>query len=280
MKRHVVLLVVILLVLALLGVLPAPANAQTNCVVSFPKTSSGTTHYRVVAGSNVIGGPVSFTGAGIVVINIFANYQGSAALQASPNSNFSPFTSFTVNINCIGNNAEAPGSCDRIGGDVTVPQVSNSYTVGVTVFKNGNPFATQFFTVPIGSGFVTLELSQNIPIDHKDEYTYKAFCATAPQCAPGYLNGAVLAQGTLARKCDAPCGPAQDGAPLGRMLATVPLHTSPNAGSASDKFFAEAGKTFKILGTQGGFTRIALACQSFWVPSSAIAQCADPLCRN
>ncbi|MFN7210510.1 MAG: hypothetical protein ACK4P1_08990 [Aggregatilineales bacterium] len=155
------------------------------------------------------------------------------------------------------------------------------------VFKNDQVVLQQDYT---NTTFTSPQVVMPTDNDPNAYYSYDIRCVgNSGVCgygsgtgtvSAGAAPGTLMASGPLTYLCTSACGPSLAGAPLGRMLATVPLHSAPNAGAASPTFFAEAGKTFKMLGAQDGFTRIALACQSYWVPSSAIAQCADPLCRD
>jgi hypothetical protein len=298
MKRFIVFVVVFVLALGLFGALaqPTSVSAQINCNIladttSFPAPGR---YYRVVnsaSPSQVLGGPIFVSGpfTGNVYVPLNGPFTGQVRTEHSPNAGFSPLTITYdfVNTNCQGNNAEVSAPCDKLGFDVglyrdVVPMgTANSTTYTLNIFKNGNPFSTETITINGAVGPLTTtpavvifeKVINTTPLNPSDVYTYQVICGPGNNCpnAGGGVvsNGAVLKSGTLERKCDSPCGPSQEGKPLGLMTASVPFHWAPQAGAAST-FIAEAGKTFKVLRTSGDFTEVVLACKAYWVPSSAI----------
>ncbi len=293
MKRLVVLAVLFSLAISFAALQPAPVAAQSqNCYVIFRNniTPAGGYFFRAVQGtpptvvSNIVFVPAGAEGRLTLNKGVF----GTVGLEYAT-AIAGPWT-FDISIfgnSCTDNNNEFGGSCDKLGVDVADVAAFSGATVRLRVFKNDQVVLQQDHVFPFYNSFQVVVPTDNDPNAY---YSYDIRCVgNSGVCGYGNVLGTVnasaapgtlMASGPLTYLCTSACGPSLAGAPLGRMLATVPLHAAPNAGAASPTFSAEAGKTFKMLGTQGGFTRIALGCQSYWVPSDAIAQCADPLCRN
>jgi hypothetical protein len=290
MKRFIVFVVTLALALAAFGALaqPTPASAQVNCKVFGGTTSSGR-YYRLVStapGNPVVGGPI-YVASGPVYVPLNGPFNGRVNVESSgaiggPYSVVSGYAN--VAVNC-GNDAEIAAPCDQVGADIGLPRVvggtaNTTYTLNIK--KNGNPFSTETVTIS-GSSTATdpvvvmfEKVITTLPINPSDVYTYEV------RCGPGNANGcpndagssiftnnALVTSGTFARKCDVPPGPSHAGARLGRMIVSVPFYWAPQAGAAST-FIAEAGKTFKTLGSSGGFTQVILATGTYWVPSEAI----------
>jgi hypothetical protein len=294
MKRFIVFVVALALALAAFGALaqPTPVSAQVNCKVFAENRAANASpaFYRLrstAQGNPVVGGPIGpISGAGVVYVPLNGPFNGTVDVQSSANINFSSPTSLASNVavNC-GNNAEIAAPCDKVGADIGLPRVvgantDTAYTLNIK--KNGNPFSTETVTiqgVQTGPGvFMYEKVITTLPINHSDVYTYEVKCGpgnshgcpnVAPPSSPLFNNGTVVTSGTFARKCDAPPGPSHAGARLGRMIVSVPFYWAPQAGAAST-FIAEAGKTFKTLGSSGGFTQVILATGTYWVPSEAI----------
>ncbi len=290
MKRFLVFAIMFSLAVNLAALQPAPAAAQTqNCFIYVFNGSSGALHYWATqpgTGSTFLSNPIQLapiTSGVLVVVKGTAGLVGVRSQTAFPSAPNDGTEIFTTDVQCTDNNNEFNAACDRLGIDFADVSARNASVV-LTVFRNGVPVAEASHSVITPT---TLQLTVPTNDDPNAYYSYELRCVgNNPHgtCIVGNRRpvptGRLIASGPLSYLCPQACGPSLAGAPLGRMLATVPLHAAPNAGAASPTFSAEAGKTFKMLGTQGGFMRIALGCQSYWVPSNAIAQCADPLCRD
>jgi rRNA maturation protein Nop10 len=288
MKRFIVFAIAFALVLVSFSALaqPTPVSAQVNCKV-FAGISSANLYYRLVStasGNPVVGGPIFVSNGQVVYVPLNGPFNGTVNVQTSSNINgpyTNVFTLTNVAVNC-GNDAEIAAPCDKVGADIGLPRVvaggtppSTTYTLNIK--KNGNPFSTETIQIQgVTSGpdvVMSEKVITTLPINPSDVYTYEVICSTTGGCppvsSPPFSSGQVVTSGTFARKCDAPPGPSHAGARLGRMIVSVPFHWAPQAGAAST-FIAEAGKTFKTLGSSGGFTRVILATGTYWVPSEAI----------
>jgi len=292
MKRFIVFAIAFALVLVSFSALaqPTPVSAQVNCkVFAENKTSSTNEYYRLVstaAGNPVVGGPIYVFSPQVVYVPLNGPFNGTVNVQNASNIN-GPYTNVSglqnVAVNC-GNDAEIAAPCDKVGADIGLLRVvggTTSTTYTLNIKKNGNPFSTQTILIA-GSSSATdpvvvmfEKVLNTTPLEPSDVYTYEVICAGNSNggCpnASGFTfaNNVVVTSGTFARKCNAPPGPSHAGARLGRMIVSVPFHWAPQAGAAST-FIAEAGKTFKTLGSSGGFTRVILATGTYWVPSEAI----------
>jgi hypothetical protein len=286
MKRFIVFAIAFALVLVSFSALaqPTPVSAQVNCkVFAENKTSSANEYYRLVStasGNPVVGGPIYVFSAQVVYVPLNGPFNGTVNVQKSANINFSTITPLASNVavNC-GNDAEIAAPCDKVGvdigllRDVSASPSATTYTLNIK--KNGNPFSTETIQIQGATSGPVVVMFEKVlnttPLEPSDVYTYEVICSTTNCPANGttFAQGDVVASGTFARKCDAPPGPSHAGARLGRMIVSVPFHWAPQAGAAST-FIAEAGKTFKTLGSSGGFTRVILATGTYWVPSEAI----------
>jgi hypothetical protein len=274
MKRFIVFAVALALVAFGALAQPVPTFAQSdNCTIDAGTGFSLGTQLRGHNGAEVI--TTTVTSQGLthrIVLQLLKPYSGPVQVEVGPP--FTPLYGVFV-VNCTGNNAElATTPCGRVGVDIAVERFASPFNgpfmVEVQAFKNGVLFDTQTKNVNPGTAaFVPLEFSFAAP--DQGNYTYKSFCRapTLPNLCGFYGNNAPMGEGVLARKCDAPPGPSHAGARLGRMIVSVPFHWAPQAGAAST-FIAEAGKTFKTLGSSGGFTQVILATGTYWVPSEAI----------
>jgi hypothetical protein len=290
MKRFIVFVVALALALAAFGALaqPTPVSAQVNCKVFAENRAANASpaFYRLrstAQGNPVVGGPIGpISGAGVVYVPLNGPFNGTVNVERDEGNGFSPIVS-NVAVNC-GNNAEIAAPCDKVGADIGLPRVvgaNTDTTYTLNIKKNGNPFSTETVMiqgVQTGPGvFMYEKVITTLPINHSDVYTYEVICGPTgnthgcPNTAlpVTFNNNDVVTSGTFARKCDAPPGPSHAGARLGRMIVSVPFYWAPQAGAAST-FIAEAGKTFKTLGSSGGFTRVILATGTYWVPSEAI----------
>ncbi|MBO9308454.1 MAG: hypothetical protein J7551_01570 [Chloroflexi bacterium] len=288
MKRFIVFVVTLALALAAFGALaqPTPASAQVNCrVFAENKTTSTSEFYRLrsPASGNVVGGPINVASPQVVYVPLNGPFNGRVDVERADNISFTGpgvTTLFSgVDVHC-GNDAEIAAPCDKVGADIGLPRGASNTDYTLRIYKNGNPFLTRTIQAPGtggGSGVTGVHMHEEVittlPINHSDVYTYEVFCSTASGCppvaSPPFSNGELVTSGTFARKCDAPPGPSHAGARLGRMIVSVPFYWAPQAGAAST-FIAEAGKTFKTLGSSGGFTQVILATGTYWVPSEAI----------
>jgi hypothetical protein len=264
--------------------LPDPTFAQEQNCFAYIKNNvvpSGSYFFRAVQGTAIVSNAILLaSGAdGVLVLN--KGVVGNVNIQYAANVNFTPIIGTFMTwhaTNCTDNNNEYADQCGKLGIDFSDLATAPSASIKLTVFdKNGNSVFTGNY-----SGSTLFTINQVLPaaLDSNASYTYELRCIGGP-CIAGnrFLNGGdLIYAGPLTYVCPSPCGPGTAGAPLGRMVTTVPLYASPN--SAPSTFLAEAGKTFKMLGTSSGFTNIALACNSYWVPSEAIVQCADPLCLD
>lgn len=293
--RYTAMLVLVLLMASAFVAPQQGISAQPNCFIAINDIGrpAGTYYYRAVIGSTVISEVKSatLTAAGNVNLTLAVNPGVSgvnaATAQRSTSPTFSPLNNLlqgSFSVNCTNNNREFGGGCGTLGVDIAGVDLQPNSTATLYVIGPGGAVVFEK-SYSSGGSFTKLHIQEPLPAayDHTATYSYALYC-TAGTCAgqggiPMYSAPALLVSGPLTYLCPPPCGPSLDGAPLGRMLTTVPLHWAPSAASAST-FSAEAGKTFKIIGSQDGFTRIALACQAYWVPSASIAQCADPLCRD
>lgn len=294
--------VILLLLLAAFAVAPQHgALAQPNCfiVINDVVNQTGTTTYyyrAVVPGTppTPISGVISVTivGGGIFDVSLTLTASPGVAgtninVQRATDSGFTinlqTLLSGSFSVSCTNNNREFGGGCGVLGVDIagvelTTNSAATLYIVGP---KSEIVFQKSYSTTT----FTTIHIQEPLPAayDHTATYSYALYCTQGFCAGQGGLTmlGApsLIASGPLTYICPPPCGPSLEGAPLGRMLSTVPLYWAASADAAST-FRAEAGKTFKIIGSRSGFTRIALACQAYWVPSESIAQCADPLCRD
>lgn len=278
------------------------ASAQHNCFIAInhvvSQTGTTTRYYRAVIGSTVITNveAVTVAGSGTFTISLTLTVTpgvsgiNNADVQVSTAPDFSSFSGLfygSFSVNCTNNNREFGGGCGVLGVDIAGVDLGSGPAgkdATVTLYVFGPSGQVVFEKSYSGPPRTKVHIQEPLPaaFDHTATYSYRLDC-TAGQCGGQgtlFLSApAVLLSGPLNYICPPPCGPSLDGAPLGRMLTTTPLHWAPRADSAST-FRAEAGKTFKIIGSRDGFTRIALACQAYWVPSGTIAQCADPLCRD
>jgi hypothetical protein len=251
-----------------------------NCFFRVTNFTSSPQYYRGKQGSTVVTDVILVPAGSSGLLTINQGVTGSITVEFSTSPAFTLVTMSGPHfINC----ANANNSCNRLGVDLH-NFTTFSASLVLTVFKGSSVVFSQSYA---GTSF---NIQALLPTENDPNlyYTYQLRCVgiggmcrddTGGSVFGSAAPGTLMLSGTLGYVCPFACGPALDGAPLGRMNATVPLHWAPSASAASDRFFAEAGKTFKILGQQGGFTRIALACQAYWVPSDSIAQCADPLCR-
>jgi hypothetical protein len=292
--------VILLLLLAAFAVAPQHgALAQPNCFITVNDdpnlfTGPGTYYYRAVIGTTVISDVKSVTVLSnapfpsvslTLTVNPGVSGVNSATVQRDTTPAFSgpvnlPLGNFSVN--CTNNNREFGGGCGVLGVDIAGVDLDANSTATLYVYRVGGSvvFEKTYTVTAIG----TIHIQEPLPaaFDHTATYSYALYCTTG-QCSGQsfvwFSAPFLIASGPLTYVCPSPCGPSLEGAPLGRMLSTVPLYWAASADAAST-FRAEAGKTFKIIGSRSGFTRIALGCQAYWVPSESIAQCADPLCRD
>jgi hypothetical protein len=272
MKRKIAFLVVVALVLASLSfVAPAAVSAQGNRCFYVGWFFLNSTPFRLFSSSHgVISDVVVSDTSGRFTLTVVVPFSGAARLQYFDGLTWSN-TAVIVEINCTGANGEFPSTdCNKVGLDISLPrQFSAAYNVTLTIFKNGVGIYQETITVPSGSGTIIKEVVLGTPANHEDQYTYSVVCASSSCAFDSYTLGELMYSGPMARKCEAPCGLSLVGKPLGLMTASVPFHWAPQEGAAST-FIAEAGKTFKVLGTSGNFTQVVLACKAYWVPSSAI----------
>ncbi len=287
MKRLVVLAVLFSLAISFAALQPAPASAQNpNCyfLVKYESGYGDVAYYRIVLDSSgaVVSNVLTLNDGQEGVLVVKPGTVGAVKIQGSRDNFATFFYNYPENVDCRDNNGEFGKDC-RLGVDFYHVYVALTAVLRLKVFKNEQKVLTRQY-----SNLSWDEIEVVIPTDNDPNayYSYELRCINGVcqvgehSVTAGPAPGTLVKSGPLTYLCTSACGPSLAGAPLGRMLATVPLHAAPNAGAASPTFSAEAGKTFKMLGTQGGFTRIALGCQSYWVPSDAIAQCADPLCRD
>jgi hypothetical protein len=278
MKRKIAFLIIAALALTSFSfVVPATVLAQGNrCFYTDTFSFYPNTPFRLFSSSHgAISDVVISDGSGRFTLTIIVPFSGTAQLQRFDGSAWTSTIVNNVDINCTGANGEFPSTdCNKVGVDISLPrQSSAAYNVTLTIFKNGVGIYQETITVPVGAGndTITREVVLGTPANHEDEYTYSVVCASSPNCVfGGYAQGQLMYSGPMTRKCEAPCGPSSAGKPLGQMTASVPFYWAPQEGAAST-FIAEAGKTFKVLGTSGNFTQVVLACKAYWAPSSAIA---------
>lgn len=285
MKRLIVFVVVLGLAISSVMFQLPPATAQTqNCFLQIFNIQG---YYRAVQGSAVVSDTVylpSSPSSGRLTIN--KGVTGIVNLQFSTNANFSPSTTYSTNyfVNCVDDNKEFGGACDRLGVDIYDVAVTPGAIARLKVFKNDQVVLQQDYTSSVISPIQVI-----VPADEDPNayYSYElrcigssAVCIAANASASASADpGTLLAKGPMSYVCLSASGPSHEGAPLGRMLVTVPLYWAPRADAAST-FFAEAGQTFKVLGSDDGFARIALANQVYWVPAEAIGLCAEMFCRD
>jgi len=274
MKRKIAFLIIAALALTSFSfVVPATVLAQGNrCFYTDTFSFYPNTPFRLFSSSHgAISDVVISDGSGRFTLTIIVPFSGTAQLQRFDGSAWTSTIVNNVDINCTGANGEFPSTdCNKVGLDISLPrQFSAAYNVTLTIFKNGVGIYQETITVPSGSGTIIKEVVLGTPANHEDQYTYSVVCASSSCAFDSYTLGELMYSGPMARKCEAPCGLSLVGKPLGLMTASVPFHWAPQEGAAST-FIAEAGKTFKVLGTSGNFTQVVLACKAYWVPSSAI----------
>jgi hypothetical protein len=283
MKRLIVFAVALTLAtLAFALQTPSVSAQEPNCFVHVNHSYGAGTSFRAVQGSAVVSNVILLNNGQSGTLLLNKGTTGSIILQYNSGSGWTDIPLFPLLVaNCTDNNNEYANQCGKLGIDFTNYETRGAAQIQLAIFdKNGNPIFINYYT---SGTFVTLQQVLPAAFDPLASYTYRLVCVgSGGSCfagnSPSISPGALIAKGPLTYICPSPCGPGTAGAPLGRMVATVPLYARP--GGTPSTFVAEAGKTFKMLGSSGGFTNIALACNSYWVPSEAIVQCADPLCRD
>lgn len=283
MKRLTMFLIALALTAMLLNLDIVSAQSH-NCFHRVTNGTGSTRYYRGLQGSTLVTDVIAVPAGSTGVLTIKKGTTGSINYQSDTSPTFgSPAAEGSFLTSCVDDNKEFGVGCGNLGVDLYNFSVSGASLV-LRVFKGSDLVLTQSYAP---TGFFNIQvIVPGAANDPNAFYSYDLRCVGGGTCAAGNSGpisgspapGTLVMSGQLTYICQFACGPSLDGAPLGRMNATVPLYWAPRADAAST-FRAEAGKTFKILGQQGGFTRIALACQAYWVPSDSIAQCADPLCR-